>query len=53
MTENNKIELCHYCRCEAHCDERICGDCKECTECGCWHCQSQRNPVNHDADLLS
>ncbi len=51
--KNNNQERCHRCRCAAHCDDRLCGDCKECTECACWPCQHRKNPTIYDADLLS
>lgn len=51
--DKDQKEQCHLCHCASHCDERLCGTCKECAECGCWPCLHKKNPANYDADLLS
>ena len=51
--ENTNQERCHRCHCVAHCDERLCGNCEQCSECDCWSCLHKRNPAIYDVDLLS
>ena len=52
MEENNTQEHCHGCGCEAHCDQRLCGGCKDCPECACWPCHHSKNHTIFNADLM-
>lgn len=53
IKEKTYEERCHWCNCYPHCNERLCGNCKECAECDCWQCSYKKNATNYNADLLS